>query len=144
MIGCLCISTSLPRDGATITIWIMAVKESWTKNKITEPNLDDSLCTLLCSSSITDDDDVKEELVVYNLKENRLKDLLIDVYMKLQLLWIALSLLTSATKLRVNVLCDVQDDAVYKVLREHIFLCIIHLYPPLPLDYSKASVFSFV
>uniref|UniRef100_M1A705 Uncharacterized protein n=2 Tax=Solanum tuberosum TaxID=4113 RepID=M1A705_SOLTU len=57
------------------------VKESWTKFKIIEPSLDDSLSTLLCS--ITDDDDVlldvDEEWVIYNLKENRRKDLLIDV-----------------------------------------------------------------
>ncbi|XP_015168709.1 F-box/kelch-repeat protein At3g06240-like [Solanum tuberosum] len=82
--GCLCISTSLPRDINTVTFWIMKeyrVKESWTKFKIIEPSLDDSLSTLLCS--ITDDDDVlldvDEEWVIYNLKENRRKDLLIDV-----------------------------------------------------------------
>ncbi|XP_049388888.1 F-box/kelch-repeat protein At3g06240-like [Solanum stenotomum] len=82
--GCLCISTSLPRDINTVTFWIMkeyGVKESWTKFEIIEPSLDESLSTLLCS--ITDEDDVllevDEEWVVYNLKENRRKDLLIDV-----------------------------------------------------------------
>ncbi|XP_049405803.1 F-box/kelch-repeat protein At3g06240-like [Solanum stenotomum] len=75
---------SLPRDINTVTFWIMkeyGVKEFWTKFEIRERSLDDSLSTLLCS--ITDDDDVllevDEEWVVYNLKENRLKDLLINV-----------------------------------------------------------------
>lgn len=49
--------------------------------KITELTLHDSFGTLLCS--ITDDDDVlldvSGELVVYNMKENQLKDLLVDV-----------------------------------------------------------------
>ncbi|MCD9646951.1 hypothetical protein HAX54_037208 [Datura stramonium] len=81
--GCLCISTSICPDKDTITFWMMkeyGVKESWTKFKITEPNLDDSLSTLLCS--ITDDDvilDIDEELVVYNMKENQRRDLMIDV-----------------------------------------------------------------
>uniref|UniRef100_M1A734 Ubiquitin-protein ligase n=1 Tax=Solanum tuberosum TaxID=4113 RepID=M1A734_SOLTU len=53
------------------------VKESWTKFKIT---VHVPLTTLLCS--IGDDDvllDADEELAVYNMKENRRKDLLIDV-----------------------------------------------------------------
>ncbi|XP_059311957.1 F-box/kelch-repeat protein At3g06240-like [Lycium ferocissimum] len=81
--GCLSISTSISRDKNTITFWMMieyGVKESWTKFKITEPDLDDSLGTLLCS--ITDDDlllDVDEELVVYNMREEQRRDLMIDV-----------------------------------------------------------------
>ncbi|WMV10318.1 hypothetical protein MTR67_003703 [Solanum verrucosum] len=64
----------------TDTFWMMkeyGVKESWTKFKIT---VHVPLTTLLCS--IGDDDvllDTDEELVVYNMKENRRKDLLIDV-----------------------------------------------------------------
>ncbi|KAK4372516.1 hypothetical protein RND71_007900 [Anisodus tanguticus] len=81
--GCLCVSTNISKDIDTITFWMMkeyGVKESWTKFKITEPNLDDSLGTLLCS--INDDDvllDVDEELAVYNMKENKRRDLMIDV-----------------------------------------------------------------
>ncbi|KAK4737803.1 hypothetical protein R3W88_001500 [Solanum pinnatisectum] len=81
--GCLCVSTNLSPSMDTITFWIMkeyGVKESWTKFKITEPSFDVSRTTLVCS--IGDDDvllDVDVEVVVYNMKENRRKNLLIDV-----------------------------------------------------------------
>ncbi|XP_060217846.1 F-box/kelch-repeat protein At3g06240-like [Lycium barbarum] len=81
--GCLSICTSISRDNDTISFWMMkeyGVKESWTKFKITEPNVDRSLSTLLCS--ITDDDvlfDIDEELVVYDMKENQRMDLMVDV-----------------------------------------------------------------
>ncbi|XP_009630556.1 F-box/kelch-repeat protein At3g06240-like [Nicotiana tomentosiformis] len=80
--GCLCIFTSIGKDMDTVTFWMMkeyGVKESWTKFTITEPNLDRFMCTLLCS--VTDDDvllDVEEELVVYNMKENQRRDLMVD------------------------------------------------------------------
>ncbi|KAK4737804.1 hypothetical protein R3W88_001501 [Solanum pinnatisectum] len=78
-----CISTNICPYMDTNTFWMMkeyVAKESWTKFKITAPGLDVSLTTLLCS--IGDDDvllDANEELAVYNMKENRRKDLLIDV-----------------------------------------------------------------
>ncbi|KAH0725801.1 hypothetical protein KY284_001666 [Solanum tuberosum] len=78
--GCLCISTNISSYLDTDTFWMMkeyGVKESWTKFKIT---VHVPLTTLLCS--IGDDDvllDADEELAVYNMKENRHKDLLIDV-----------------------------------------------------------------
>lgn len=82
--GCLCISTSLPRDINTVTFWIMkeyGLKEYWTKFEFIELSLDDSVSTLLCST--TNDDDVyrksTKKWVVYNLKDNSCKDLLIEV-----------------------------------------------------------------
>ncbi|OIS98796.1 f-boxkelch-repeat protein, partial [Nicotiana attenuata] len=65
----------------TITICLMEnYNMSWTVLRLTVPSLHDSLCTPLCS--MTDDDfvmEVDEKLVVYNMKEDDLWDLGVDV-----------------------------------------------------------------
>ncbi|XP_009630549.1 F-box/kelch-repeat protein At3g06240-like [Nicotiana tomentosiformis] len=79
--GRLCMFTNLTVD--TITICLMednGVKESWTIFRLMAPSLHDYFWTPLCS--MTDDDivmDVEEKLVLYNMKENELWDLMVDV-----------------------------------------------------------------